>query len=1045
MDDHCSFVRQKKWRKNSIMSQTLLSRLGIAVWFRTSCISLIVLILGLITALQPADAGKLRFDRDIRPILSDKCFACHGPDPAVRQADLRLDIKEGAFSAPSGYPIIVPGEPENSELAARITHADIDQRMPPQISNRQPTQKQIDTLIQWIAEGAEWEEHWVYNPPERVDPPVVKDTSWIRNSIDAFILGRLEAEDLTPSAEADRWTLIRRLYFDLTGLLPTPAEVEHFLRDENPNAYESLINRLLSKPQYGERMAMYWLDLVRYADTSGYHSDENVSIWPYRDYVIQAFNDNMPFNQFTVENLAGDLLPNATVAQKVASGYNRLNQTTAEGGAQAKEYLSIYAADRVRTTASVWLGATLGCAQCHDHKFDPYTAKDFYSFAAFFADVEGPGVYGGNSKWEPIVMLPTSAQESALQDIDDELTKLQQVFKVSSPGLEAEQAEWENKVLSLLGSTEPTDFAWVDDAQANGGRTEGTWEFVGKNEAPVFSKRLSRRQTAAPEQTIQHSFRGANRKFTLAEGDRLFAYVWLDPETSPETVMLQWNDGDWDHRAFWGEDRIDLGGIGNDTPAHKPMGPLPAAAEWVRLEVDPADVGLEPGSVLNGMAFAQFGGTVYWDIAGVATTRGSAVKHTHTETVIEAIQVDAAVRTTSQREQIAAEYRRITPALDGIRNQITNLQKQKAELEAQIPYSLTTESTLPRTTRVLPRGNWMDDSGEIVEPMIPSFLGDLGIKNRRPTRLELAQWVVSRENPLTARAFVNRVWALYFGTGLSGILDDLGAQGEPPVHPELLDWLAVEFMESGWNIKHIVKLIVTSSTYRQSSKPNEVLDEKDAYNRLLARQSRWRLDAEMVRDNALSLSGLLIPKIGGPSVRPYQPIGYYSNLNFPKRVYVHDAGENQYRRGLYTHWQRTFLHPSMMAFDAPSRQECTAERATSNTPMQALTLLNDPSYVEAARVFAARIVQEGGKSVTERINWAYQRVLSRLPQPAELEIMTNLYEEHQAEYTANLDAANALVAIGEAPVTEGVETGELAAWTSIARVILNLHETITRY
>ena len=366
------------------MSQTQLLRLNTSIWVRTGCISLIVFLLGLTITLQPANAEKLRFDRDILPILSDKCFACHGPDAAVRQADLRLDTKEGAFSAPSGYPIIVPGEPENSELVLRITHENIDERMPPQISNRQPTQEQIDTLIQWIAEGAEWEEHWVYNLPKRVEPPTVKNAAWVRNPIDAFILGKLETEGLTPSAEADKRTLVRRLNFDLTGLLPTPAEVEQFLRDESPDAYESLVNRLLSKPQYGEQLAMYWLDLVRYADTSGYHADENVSIWPYRDYVIKAFNDNMPFDQFTIENLAGDLLPNATLEQKVASGYNRLNQTTSEGGAQAKEYLAIYAADRVRTTASVWLGATVGCAQCHDHKFDPYTAKDFYSFAAFF-------------------------------------------------------------------------------------------------------------------------------------------------------------------------------------------------------------------------------------------------------------------------------------------------------------------------------------------------------------------------------------------------------------------------------------------------------------------------------------------------------------------------------------------------------------------------------------------------------------------------------------------------------------------------------------
>ena len=1007
--------------------------------------SLMVFALLMTMAMQTPAAERLSFDRDIRPILSDKCYACHGPDPAQRQAELRLDTKEGAFSAPSGYPIIVPGEPENSELVARITHADVEQRMPPQSSNRQPTQEQIDTLIRWIAEGAEWEEHWVYELPERVELPTVQNSAWVRNPIDRFILGRLEAEGLETAEEADKRTLIRRLNFDLTGLLPQPAEVEQFLRDERPGAYEELVNRLLSKPQYGERMAMYWLDLVRYADTSGYHSDESVSVWPYRDYVIRAFNDNMPFDRFTRENLAGDLLPNATQEQKVASGYNRLNQTTAEGGAQAKEYLAIYAADRVRTTASVWLGATLGCAQCHDHKFDAYTAKDFYSFAAFFADVEGPGVYGGGSKWAPVVTLPTPAQQAALQEIDDELAKLRKVFNASSPALEAEQARWEAEILSLLSSTEPADFAWVDDAQQNGGRTDGVWEFVNKNEAPVFSKLLSRRQTAKPEQILQHSFRGANRKFTLAAGDRLFAYVWLDPAAPPETLMLQWNDGNWEHRAFWGEDKINFGGIGKDTPAHKPMGALPATGEWVRLEVMPADVGLEPGSVLNGMAFVQHGGTAYWDVAGIATTRGAAVKHIHTEPVIKAMQVDAFVRTTNQRERIAAEYRRIAPALDGIRNQIKQLEQQKAAIEGEIPYSLTTVSVQPRTTRVLPRGNWMDDSGAIVEPAIPAFLGDLRIKNRRPTRLELAQWIVSKDNPLTARAFVNRLWALFFGTGLSRVLDDLGAQGEPPVHPELLDWLALEFMDSGWNVKHIVKLIVTSNTYRQSSKPTEVLRERDAYNRLLARQSRWRLDAEVIRDTALQLSRLLVPQIGGPSVRPYQPKGYYSNLNFPKRTYVHDTGESQYRRGLYTHWQRTFLHPSLMAFDAPSRQECTAERPTSNTPMQALTLLNDPTYVEAARVFASRIINEGGETPTERINWAYQWALSRLPQPKELELMNALYEKHQSEFTGNLEAAEALVTTGETAATEAVEPNELAAWTSVARVILNLHETITRY
>ncbi len=1026
------------WRKQETM---LFSNLQLCRVF-----SLVILILLILTVhVEVANANKLKFDRDVLPILSDKCFACHGPDPATRQADLRLDIKEGAFSEPSGYPIIVPGEPENSELVIRITHENLDTRMPPQSQNRQPTQEQIDTIIQWIAEGAEWEEHWAYNPPQRIDPPEVQNTDWIHNPIDNFILNNLEKKELTPSTQADKRTLIRRLYFDLTGLLPPSGEVEQFIRDKRPEAYEELVNRLITKQQFGEKMAIYWLDLVRYADTSGYHSDENVSVWPYRDYVINAFNENMPFNQFTIENLAGDLLPNATPEQKVASGYNRLIQTTAEGGAQAKEYLSIYAADRVRTTASVWLGATLGCAQCHDHKFDPYTAKDFYSFAAFFADVEGPGVYRGGSKWDPVVMLPNPEQQSELDKIDDDLIRLRKVFDLSSPGLQSEQKKWEDELKPLLSSTDPADFAWVDDVQSNGGRTDGKWNFVEKTEAPVFSKKYSRLQTANPDQLVQHSFHNANRKFTLNDGDKLFAYVWLDPENPPKTIMLQWNDGNWDHRAFWGEDKITYGEIGNDTPAHKPMGELPKLGEWVRLEVDPEIVGLKTGSVLNGMAFTQFGGKAYWDIAGITTTLGFVTKNSHDANVIMAIQVDPFIRTTNQRKQIEEYYKTIAPALDGIRNEIASLEKRKGEIRAQSPYSLTTVSVLPRTTRILPRGNWLDDSGDIVDPMIPEFMGDLGVNNRRSTRLDLAKWVVSRENPLTARTFVNRLWALYFGTGISRVLDDLGAQGEPPVHSELLDWLAVEFMESGWNVKHLVKLIVSSNAYRQSSKPNDILQEKDPYNRLIARQSNWRLDAEIVRDNALLLSGLLEDKIGGPSVRPYQPVGYYSNLNFPKRKYVHDKGESQYRRGLYTHWQRTFLHPSMMAFDAPSRQECTAERASSNTPMQALTLLNDPTYVEAARMYAARIIKEGGETPEDRINWAYRQSLSRLPNPNELELITGMFEKHKMQYAQNTDSANQLISTGEAPQIQGIDATEHAAWTSVARVILNLHETITRY
>ena len=992
------------------------------------------------------DDEVVTFNRHIRPILSDACYACHGPDANQRKANLRLDTKEGAFTELGGYYAITPGDPSSSKLIWRITHPDAEQRMPPPDSNRRhPSQAEIEIIKKWIKQGAEWEEHWIYTPPQRSALPEVKYTEWPLNPIDYFILARLEAERLPPSPPIDKRTLIRRLSFDLTGLPPTPQEVEDFLVDRSPNAYEKVIDRLLTSPRYGERMAMYWLDLVRYADTTGYHSDEDISIWPYRDYVIKAFNSNMSYDQFTRENLAGDLLPNATKDQKVASGYNRLNQTTAEGGAQAKEYLAMYAADRVRTTASVWLAATIGCAQCHDHKFDPYTTKDFYSLAAFFADIQEVGVYGGNSKRDPIILLPTEEQESALKKIENASFQLQKELNAPNPQIQEEQLKWEKETLSMLDSSNPVDFVWIDDEQNNGGKTEGEWKFINKDEGPVFSRKFSRRQQTKEKKTIQHFFHGANRKITLAANDTLFAYVWIDKENPPLTIMLQWNDGSWDHRAFWGQDKISFGEISTDTNAHRFMDKLPPSGQWIRLEVNPISVGLKPGSELNGIAFIQYGGTAFWDSAGVRTTRGSQIRSLHPEEVLAVLQVNRVIRTADQQKTASQYYRTITPILDKTRNKISNLKKEKSEIEKDVPYSLTTVSVNPRTMRILPRGNWMDDSGEIVTPNTPTFLKDIGSEDQPATRLDLANWVVAPDNPMTSRAFVNRLWYLFFGTGISKVLDDLGSQGEPPKHPKLLDWLAVEFMETGWNVKKTVKLIVTSNTYRQSSKPTQELREKDPYNRLLTHQSRFRLDAEMVRDNALFISGLLVPHIGGKSVKPYQPQGYYANLNFPKRVYKHDHGKSQYRRGLYTHWQRTFLHPSMMAFDAPSRQECTAERPSSNTPLQALTLLNDPSYVETARVLAERIIKEGGKTITERINWCYQLVLSRMPTPKEQAILMNLYNKHREEYDNNIVSAKKLVNSGEWPVTEDIDLRELATWTSIARVMFNLHEAITRY
>ena len=751
-------------------------------------------------------AEPVNFSRDIRPLLSDRCFACHGPDRKRRKKKLRLDL-----GLEEARKVISPGKPLKSELLGRITAEDPDDLMPPLDSGKkQLSAAEKDLFRRWISEGARFDLHWAYVKPGRPEPPKVSRKGWARNPVDHFIATTHEKMGLAPSPEADRRTLLRRLHFDLTGLPPTPAELDAFLADKGPRAYDQQVERLLASPHFGERLAIYWLDLVRYADSAGYHSDPTINISPYRDYVIEAFNSNKPFDRFTLEQLAGDLLPDASMETRVASGYNRLNKTTDEGGAQPKEYLAKYAADRVRTTSAVWMGVTMGCAECHDHKFDPFTTKDFYSFAAFFADLKEVGHYGGSSR-PPELQVPV-------------------------------------------------------------GRLKARWAALKK------------------------------------------------------------------------------------------------------------------------------------------------------------------------------EIEELEKAPNGDKNRLQQLQKEKGGLQKSFTKTLVSQAVKPRVMRVLPRGNWLDDSGEVVVPAIPKFLGSLGVKEGRATRLDLARWFVQKDNPLTARVFVNRLWKLYFGSGISSHLDDVGVQGEWPRHPELLDWLALEFMESGWDIKHMIRLLVTSSSYRQSSLMTDRLQELDPYNRLIARQSRYRVAAELVRDAALFISGLLVDEVGGRSVKPYQPAGYWKHLNFPKRKWQHDKGSSQYRRGIYTHWQRTFLHPSLLAFDAPSREECTAERMVSNTPQAALALLNDPTYVEAARAFAQNISFLGGESVDERLDWAFRQALSRKPSADERAILRKLLEAHRKQYRADSKAADALLAVGltNRPEGSGGEKAELAAWTSISRVILNLSETITR-
>ncbi|HXG60695.1 MAG TPA: PSD1 and planctomycete cytochrome C domain-containing protein [Planctomycetota bacterium] len=985
-------------------------------------------------------AGRVEFNRDIRPILSDMCFRCHGPDKGSNASGLRLDTREGLFGErPGGGRAVVPGKPAESELWKRISSRDRDVVMPPPDVPKKLSRGQIALLKRWIEEGAPWEGHWAYLPPRRPPVPKVRDASSVRNAIDAFILARLEREGLAPSPEADRVTLLRRLSFDLVGLPPEIEEVDAFRADRSEDAYEKQVERLLASPHYGERMAIFWLDIVRYGNSRGYHSDNPRRVDPYRDYVIQAFNENMPFDRFTVEQLAGDLLPEPALRQRVASCFNKLNLTTEEGGAQAKEYEHKTNADRVRALGTVWLGATLGCAECHDHKFDPFTMRDFYSLAAFFADIREAPI-GDRDEG---ILVPSSEEEAELRRLDEEIARARRALETVTPEIAAAQEAWEKSAgaadpwtvlrpSSLRASGKATLTLREDGSVAAGGENPDRDTYTVEVEVP-FEGATGLRLEALADPSLPASGPGRAdngnfvlTRFSVRAGGKEIPLREASATHAQEGYPVA---GALDKKAGSGWAILPHAGR-NHAAAFEFKEPLPAGVKKLTVT-------LEYASPFARHAIGRF------------RLSATAIRHPARagllpDAVKAALAVPAAARTPEQKARVAAHYRAIAPELEPLRAELARAEKARADFVKKIPTCLVSEAAPPRTVRIRPRGNWMDDSGEIVLPATPKFLPPLGVEGRRATRLDLARWLVAPENPLTARVFVNRLWRLFFGMGLSRSLDDLGAQSEWPVHPELLDWLAVEFMESGWDVKHLVRLIVTSRTYRQTSVPRPELKERDPFNRLLARQSRWRLDAELVRDNALAVSGLLVRRIGGPSVFPYQPKGYWAFLNFPAREWPTSTGADLWRRGVYTWWQRTFPHPSLVAFDAPQREECCAERPRSNIPQQALALLNDPTYVEAARAFAERILRRGGSGDEDRLAWAFRCALSRPPASRELEIMAGLLRKHRAEYAADPKAAESLIRAGASPVPRDLPAPELAAWTSVARALLNLHETITR-
>lgn len=1000
-----------------------------------------------LNAAEPPVPAKIEFNRDVRPILSDNCFYCHGNDPKHREADLRLDIREEAVKAEA----FVPGKAKESELIARILTDDEDDLMPPPDSHKKLTQRQKDVLKKWIEQGAKYQQHWAYEKPVKAAIPAGK------NAVDHLVQKRLAEIGLKPSPRAGARTLVRRLYFDLVGLPPSPSSVSDW-SDLSDKKYDALVSSLLKNSHYGERMASGWLDVVRFADTIGYHSDNPHNVWPYRDYVIKSFNANKPFDRFTIEQIAGDLMPDANQETRVGSAFNRLLLTTEEGGAQAKDYEQRMLTDRVRAVGNAWMGQTTGCAQCHDHKFDPITMRDFYTLGAFFADIKEP-ILG---RREPGMMVLDAAGEKKQADIAKRLADLQADFAKPRPALTAAQAAWETKALEAV----TTNGAWqllkpltaasvkknvalkadkdgivrgtIDKKRTERKQNDGTDTYT-------ITAKLPKGTTGIRIDALKEKSPGiglaSNGNFALSE-----VALTTGSKNKREKLPIAHASATFEQKNFPAKNAID--GIADQKLNGWAVLGATGADQSLYLELTQPHADAE-AVVTFTLSFAHDGNHEIANLRLNTTTSPAPIRAPGialpSKEIADILKLPADKRSAPQKQKLAEAYKQIAPELSDLRTKIATTEKEKADFEAAAPKCIVSVSdTNKRTVRILPRGDWMNESGEFVKAALPGYLPKPKIEGRDLTRLDLAQWLVSKDNPLTARTVMNRLWKQFFGTGLSKVLDDLGAQGEPPVNPALLDWLACEFMDSGWDLQHMVRLIVNSDTYKQVSTSTKELTAADPYNREYARQSAFRLDAELVRDNALAISGLLVPKIGGPSVKPYQPAKYWENLNFPTREWQNDSGESLYRRGIYTWWQRSFLHPSLVAFDAPSREECTAERNRSNIPQQALVLLNDPTYVEAARSLAARILTEFNGDTLTRITWAMQQVLQRQPSAEEMKTLSALFDKQLADYQKDSAAAEALLKTGAAPVAAGLNKTDLAAWTHVARVLINLHETITR-
>ncbi|MBE7493816.1 MAG: DUF1553 domain-containing protein [Verrucomicrobiaceae bacterium] len=1026
-------------------------------------------ILLVLTSVAAAEE-KISFNQHIRPILSENCFACHGFDSKKREAELRLDTPEGAYTAKDGAFPIKPGDLAKSEVWQRIVTTDEDDLMPPPKSHKKLTQKQKDTLKLWIEQGASYQKHWAFERPVPSSKSQVSGSKSgilkhetleleTTSTIDALLSDRLAKDKLAFADEADRETLIRRVSFTLTGLPPTLAEVDAYLKDGN---YEAMVDRYMKSPRFGEEMARHWLDVARYADTHGLHLDNERNMWAYRDWVVRAFNENLPFDQFTVWQIAGDQLPNATRDQLIATGFSRCNVTTSEGGAIDEEYRHLYAVDRAATLTTAWLGLTGGCAQCHDHKYDPLTTAEFYSLYAFFYSSADPPMDKNINTTEPYLRLPTPEQQKALNA----------ATAAESATLKALDAAAQKAVFAEKTAAETQSITQVifDDVFAYAAETRNTTRNASAwlNE-PAFGAKAGKRVLQLSNgQFSEENITPTLTPVVLGDSSRFSVWVRLDPLNTPRTVSVELNN----KRVVWGDGSV-FTGTAYAQEGDVVAGPLPKRGEWTQLSFDPAAVlGFKPGTRINVVSVQQFGGTAVFDRCEVSG-QSRPDKHALTSFVTwwklmsgakkNSPELPAAlakmlatapekVTDAKQREALLRFYlaRIAQPVNDDLAKHRTAWQNALAARSAAdlaIPGTfIFRDEEKPRDTFIAMRGAY-NKLGDKVEPTTPAAFHPLKKTGSRATRLDLAQWLVAPENPMTARVTVNRFWQQVFGIGLVKTSHDFGSQGEPPSHPELLDHLAVTFQKSGWNVKQLLKQFLMTKAFKQASPVESNLLSLDPENRLLARGPRVRLDAEQIRDNALFVSGLINLEMGGRGVRTYQPPNIWEPVGYGDsntRYYLQDHGPSLYRRSLYSFLKRTAPPPFMSNFDAPNREQSCTRRERSNTPMQALQLLNDVQHFEAARALAERVIAEGGADDEKRLHWLFRTVLSRKPDAKEFSMLVAALVKQRALYQNDPKAAERAISVGESTPKKGAAPAETAAWTLIANLVLNLDETVTR-